>query len=418
VSPPIAARTSPPETQTRLQHFDYNNGMPTTHDYSQLGYCTNVHAGADWETTRGNLERYALAVKARVSPRGPMGVGLWLSANAAAKLLSEKRVEEFGNWLRDVGLVPYTFNGFPHGDFHQEVVKHRVYHPTWWEPSRLEYTLDLVAIQHSLLPPGMEGSISTLPIAWGNPTPSHEQLMQAAMQLRKVSERLARLERESGRFICLCLEPEPGCFLQRSKDVMQFFHQYLWAERADEVRRYIRVCHDVCHAAVMFEPQADVFRAYKTAAIEVGKVQISCAVATPRFELLSEEERVAAFTQLRGFHEPRYLHQTVVLGDPEGDPEFYEDLSKAIQYATTPAPQSGEWRVHFHVPIYLQKFGHLRATQDDILECLRAARKHSNVRHFEVETYAWGVLPPELRQPDLAAGIAKELKWFVDQVLN
>ena len=24
----------------------------------------------------------------------------------------------------------------------------------------------------------------------------------------------------------------------------------------------------------------------------------------------------------------------------------------------------------------------------------------------------WGVLPPELRQPELAAGIAEELKWF------
>ena len=51
---------------------------------------------------------------------------------------------------------------------------------------------------------------------------------------------------------------------------------------------------------------------------------------------------MAAFAQLRGYHEPRYLHQTVVLGDPEGDPEFYEDLPEAIKFATTPAPQSGE----------------------------------------------------------------------------
>src|SRR5947207_15441674 len=117
-------------------------------DFSQIGYCTNVHAGSDLETTRTNLARYAIAVKQRVSPAAPMGVGFWLSAIAAIDLLREQKVSAFGASLREMGLVPYTFNGFPHGDFHQTVVKHRVYHPTWWEPARREYTLDLIAIQH------------------------------------------------------------------------------------------------------------------------------------------------------------------------------------------------------------------------------------------------------------------------------
>src|SRR5262245_1161609 len=130
-----------------------------------LAYCTNVHAGADLDATRANLERYALAVKARVSPHRPMGVGLWLSAVAARKLLADGQAEAFADWLREVGLVPFTFNGFPHGDFHQPVVKHRVYEPTWFDKDRLIYTLDLIAIQHALLPPYTPGSISTLPIA-------------------------------------------------------------------------------------------------------------------------------------------------------------------------------------------------------------------------------------------------------------
>src|SRR5262245_32923717 len=128
-------------------------------DWSQIGYCTNVHAGADLETTRANLERYALAVKSRVASNELMGVGLWLSAKAAEKRLAERQADKFLDWLQNVVLVPYTFNGFPHGDFHQAVVKHRVYHPTWWESDRLEYTLDLIAIQHLLLPGGIAGSI-------------------------------------------------------------------------------------------------------------------------------------------------------------------------------------------------------------------------------------------------------------------
>ena len=45
-------------------------------------------------------------------------------------------------------------------------MKHKVYRPTWYEAARLEYTTRLVVILDSLLPSGVEGSISTLPIAW------------------------------------------------------------------------------------------------------------------------------------------------------------------------------------------------------------------------------------------------------------
>src|SRR5205823_10166316 len=116
-------------------------GAAMTTDLARVGYCTNVHAGADLATTRDNLRRYALTVKARVAPDRPMGVGLWLSAAAAGKLRAERKTEEFAGWLRDVGLVPVTFNGFPHGDLHQKVVKHRVYEPALDDPARLAYTL-------------------------------------------------------------------------------------------------------------------------------------------------------------------------------------------------------------------------------------------------------------------------------------
>jgi hypothetical protein len=369
----------------------------------QLGYCTNVHAGADLATTRANLERHALGVKSRFSPDRPMGVGLWLSAAAARNLIADGETASFGAWLREVGLVPFTLNGFPHGDFHQAVVKHRVYEPTWWEPARLDYTLDLIAIQHELLPAGMEGSISTLPIAWGTPRPRDERLQAAASQLARVALQLAKLEKETGRLITLCLEPEPGCVLQRSRDVVQFFSEYLLPQgERDVIRRYLRVCHDVCHAAVMFERQTDVLRAYHDAGIQVGKVQVSAAIRLP-----PGVDHRPATDQLAGFAEDRYLHQTVVRD--AGGETFYEDLPLALQ-----AGRDGEWRVHFHVPIYLESFGLLNATQQDIRECLDAVAEYSDVRHFEVETYAWGVLPPELRQPELAAGIAQEMQWFRD----
>jgi len=126
------------------------------------------------------------------------------------------------------------------------------------------------------------------------------------------------------------------------------------------------------------------------------------------FEPPADEARTAAVRQLTEFAEERYLHQTVVRRD--GEDIFYEDLQPALE-AEKVDPR-GEWRVHFHVPIYLSEFGRLRATQEQIVQALAAAQKHTNCRHYEVETYAWGVLPSELKQPNLAAGIAEELAWF------
>ena len=373
-------------------------------------YCTNVHAGADLDSTRANLEKYALAVKARVSPHQSLGIGLWLSAAAAKKLLTDRRIEAFAGWLQEAGLAAFTFNGFPFGDFHQPVVKHGVYEPAWIDPARLDYTLDLIAIQHALLPPGVEGTISTLPVAWGRPAPDRDKLLAAARQLCRVAEHLATLETETGRFISLCLEPEPGCVLERSGDVVRFFEDSLMRPGMEDVlHRYLRVCHDICHAAVMFESQEDVLKAYRASGISVGKVQVSSAIRVP-WEEIDRHERPAALAQLSSFAEDRYLHQTVCRDS--GAVVFFEDLPLALAAVRDATQLSGEWRIHFHVPLYLERFGHVCTTQGEIPKCLRAVAKYSEARHFEVETYAWEVLPSELRQADLAEGIAQEMKWF------
>jgi hypothetical protein len=376
-----------------------------------FGYCTNVHAGRTLAETRANLEEHALAVKQRFSPDRPMGIGLWLSAKAAAELIAARQEAEFRDWLAERGLVPYTLNGFPYGDFHQEVVKHRVYEPTWWQPERLHYTMQLVEIQDAILPAGLEGSISSLPIAWGTPCPERSQMELAGANLRQAAAWMHRLEEETGRLIHLCLEPEPGCVFSFADDAVHFFQWQLFG-REDEaiVRRHIRICHDICHAAVMFEDQEEVLRKYRESGIQVGKVQVSAALRMDLdlFEPPSESARSEAIQQLAQFAEDRYLHQTVV--SKLGEEVFYEDLSLAL--AAEREHPHGQWRVHFHVPIYLADFGRLHSTQEQIACCLAAIRKYSACQHFEVETYAWGVLPPELKQPDLAAGIAEELNWF------
>ncbi len=365
---------------------------------TMLGYCTNVHAGVTWEQTKSNLQRHAVAVKQLVSPDQPMGVGLWLAAPAARELLQQDRVGELRDFLGEHGLLAYTFNGFPYGDFHSEVVKHRVYEPDWSDRARVSYTKDLIAILAQLVSDG-EGSISTLPVGWKTVRPSGVEA--AARNLLEIAEHLRRLERDTGTLIHVDLEPEPGCFLQRSDDVVRFF-----TEQLNGAGHHLRVCHDICHAAVMFEDQGEIIARYDAAGIAIGKVQVSSGLC---IDFDGSADRRAAIGTLRRFREPRYLHQTVVR-DAGGKTAFHEDLPEALLTLGDKEP-GGEWRVHFHVPIYLDRIDLVGTTQPHILECLELLKGRS-VRHWEVETYAWGVLPDELRQNVLADGIADELRWL------
>lgn len=381
----------------------------------QLGYCTNVHAGPDLESTKQNLEKYALEVKRQFSPNSPMGVGLWLAAPAAGQLLEAAALEHFTEWLADQNLIPFTFNGFPYSDFHQEVVKLDVYLPTWWDQRRLEYTKHLATIQHALLPTGLEGSISTMPIAWGKPLPTAEQWQSAANNMQELVSFLHQLEDQTGRLIYVCIEPEPGCALDTGQDIRDFFNNYLLpAGNEDLTRRHIRVCHDICHSGVMFEPQREVIQLYRSEGIRIGKVQVSSAVWVP-FSEIAAADRAAAVQQLADFNEIKYMHQTSIR-DNDGNTVLYDDLGEALATIDNPESLDSTWSVHFHVPIFLKSFGHLQSTQSQVLECLECCLADDQLTHFEVETYAWNVLPAELQSENLADGIAREMDWFKTQL--
>ena len=376
--------------------------------HTRLSYCTNVHPGRDLETLQAALAEHAVAVKERYSPEDPMGVGLWLAAVPAEELVSQPdRLATFRDWLAEQGLVPTTFNGFPFGDFHDLVVKQRVYEPAWWEDARADYTCSLARILDAVLPEGQAGTISTLPIGWPAQGDQTDRLSAAADRLERVVEFLYELHENRSRRIVLCLEPEPGCLLQSSDDVVAFFERYLW--KLNEPAwwaRHLGVCHDICHSAVMFEPQTSALQRYRDAGIPVGKVQISAAIRM-WLEGLADTDSLQARAELAAFAEDRYLHQTVWRSF-EGPQRFFTDLPDALQ--AEGGLEQAEWRTHFHVPIYLKRFGRLETTQSEIDLFLGALGK-DEVLHFEVETYAWSVLPDDLKEESLAAGIAREMAW-------
>ncbi len=392
----------------------------------KTGYCCNVHGGTTLDEVKANLEQFACEVKRQVAPDSPMPIGLWLSHSAISDLgdSSQSQIDAtnaFGDWLAERGLDPFTFNGFPLGDFHQEVVKHDVYLPTWADTTRLEYTKNLALVQTMLLarstsPPTFQ-TISTLPLGWP-PVPKAslfidgvEFLKQCATNLKKLADYLVRLKIETGSHVMVCIEPEPGCVFDTCDDIVRFFQEYLLDEesaKVEQVLEHIGVCHDVCHSAVMFEDQATAVRAYTDAGIRIGKVQVSSAIKV-EFDG-DQESNQRKLQQLSQFSERRYLHQTSIRNSAGA--HFHEDLSIAL--ASHPKP-SGEWRVHFHVPIFAEHLGLIDTTQNEIDAFLVATfEQQVCIEHYEIETYAWNVLPSEHRDlaSNLASGIAEELRWF------
>lgn len=398
-----------------------------------IGYCTNVHAGTDKESILANLRKCAVPVRTRLG-LSELGVGLWFSQRAAVELQDPNELRRFGDELAKLGLIAYTINGFPQEDFHQRVVKHRVYHPAWWEQSRLDYTKNLVHLLDNLLPGGMSGSISTLPIGWGadlvEDKQGFERSKQAAVNLLTLAQSLHELFETTGRKIRLALEPEPGCIFTDNGSLRDFFERYLSAPAihpAQEAlaREYLTVCHDVCHSAVMGEDQREELVRLSECGIQVGKVQVSSAIRVPWDRLDSKEQRVV-LQQLSEFAEDRYLHQTMVV-NASGDSQLYEDLPMLLkpyfrgglldEHATVTDRQ---WRIHFHVPIYVPNWGQIETTQSQIIDWLELTRRSPEMLTcdpaYEVETYAWGVLPPDLRRSTLDEGIADEIAWLTSKI--
>lgn len=382
---------------------------------AHLTYCTNVHPGETLPEVREILKRHVPRVKASVSPTARFGVGLRLAAAATSALEDEAELERFKGELDAEDLYCFTLNGFPYGAFHGTRVKEQVYLPDWLAPERVRYTEGLARVLAELLPRDVEGSISTVPGCFKPNAKSELDERRMARALIDVVAVLVDIERRQGKAIALALEPEPECFLETTAEAVRFFEARLLEPEARArlaelarvepsdaeslLRRHLGVCLDTCHASVEFEAPLDAWRRLHAAGIRVPKVQISAGLRVPEVT----PDRLHA---LRAFAEGVYLHQTVVQ-NAEGLTR-YLDLPDAL---AADSATGGEWRVHFHVPIFLRELGAFESTQPDLLPLLRELATVQDCPHLEVETYTWDVLPEAFRDVPVEQAIARELEF-------
>jgi hypothetical protein len=381
-------------------------------DRSELTYCTNVYAGESWPAVRGHLEEAVPAVKRALGREAALGVGLRLSAEAAAALGETAEREVMRDVLDRHGLYALTVNGFPYGAFHGVRVKERVFEPGWGEDARLDYTNRLAWLLAALLPPGVDGTISTVPggVRGG---PRRAPVEEMARRLLLHAAELDRIRETTGRTIRLALEPEPFAYLESTAEAIGFFEQHLLArdalralavalrrmprEAEEVVRRHLGLCLDACHMAVAWEEPAAAVRRIVGAGICIAKVQVSAALEV-------DGSAPEALRELGRFADDVYLHQ--VFEQQDGRRRRFRDLADALE-----GGGRGTWRIHFHVPVFRSELGPFRSTQASLRELLAVCRRELDDVCYEVETYTWGVLPEEHVTGPLPDLIAREILW-------
>jgi hypothetical protein len=354
-----------------------------------LTYCTNIHPGESWADVQRNLRSHVLRVKEAVSPERAFPIGLRLSHRAASEVDPDE-ASRFHDWCREQDCFVLTVNGFPYGRFHGVDIKEKVYAPDWRDPERAAYTKRLADLLAQWLPEGVDGSISSVPVAF-KPGFEASAWPRVRRNLIDVLEHLDALRQERGVRILLALEPEPRCVLETTSEVLAFFERMALPSSLADLAG---ICFDCCHQAVEFEDAGESLRRLEEAGIPMGKLQISSSLRAVGPEIAA----------LGRFDEPTYLHQ-VVARTKDGDLRRYDDLPVFLE--ESPADIE-ECRVHFHVPVFAEHLGSCGTTQFFLEEILPQVDPGIPL---EVETYSWDVLPPELQTGSVAEAVARELEW-------
>jgi sugar phosphate isomerase/epimerase len=393
------------------------NGM------GHLTYSTLVHPGDTWEEMWESLQTYLPQVKKRVSPRGPFGVSLRISAASAETLVkSPERRDELKRFLAENDLYLYTVNAFPYGSFKNTKVKEQVYEPDWRSEQRTRYTMNVADILVDVAPDFVDPSIQSPPLGF-KPNVTGENVIEAyAENIRRVTAHLHRIKTTTGRTVTLAIEPEPACFLETTPETIDFFNAYLRTDRsyADLAAKiggdrdaaklalatHVGVVFDVCHQAVEFEDITTSLQALKDHNINVWKLQEAAALMIPEVT----REKVDA---LRPYANSIYLTQTIQRRG--GELTRFLNLEDALaDWDRSPGPC--EWRIHFHVPVFLDEIGPFKTTRFAIEEALAFQKRHKLSKQLEIETYTWDVLPDHLKTGDIVDYVVNELQWVTGQL--
>ena len=376
-----------------------------------LAYCTNIHRGEGWAAPFQTLKDYTLRVRDKVCSDRPYAIGLRLG-NLAALELNDSRSDNlkiFREWLDKNNCYIFTVNGFPYGQFHGARVKEQVYRPDWTDQRRVDYTNLLFDILVKLLPPGIAGSVSTLPGSFKDFISDDGAQGDTIIEnVSRCADHIVNLIERTGSDLHLGLEPEPLGWFENTAETIEFFDRFR-ASKGNAYDNVLGVNYDTCHLAVEFESAKDALTALQNKNIRISKIHLSSALR------LSPDHH--SLKALKEFEDDVYLHQVIAKSN-DGSLRRYRDLPDALDArAECGEIEDQEWRVHFHIPLHSVPGNHFNDTRDHIEGTLALLSSDPSIcKHLEMETYTWEVLPSDMQSGDVVEQLVKEYEWTLEKM--
>lgn len=375
-----------------------------------LAYCTNIHRGESWPQTFESLQKYVLAVRDRLGTKSPYAIGLRLGADAARELSEPATLAGFRRWLDAEQCYVFTINGFPYGRFHGTRVKEQVYAPDWTTPERVAYTNLLFDLLGEIVPDGVEGSVSTVPVSFKEFIHSGTQVRAARENLWKCVEHIERVARRTGKTLHLGLEPEPLCYLETTAEAVEFIEQ-MRADRPGDLRlnEHLGVNYDCCHIALQYESPREALGRLRQHKIKVSKLHLSNALKVKP----TAEVRQA----LHAFADEVYFHQ-VIARSADGRITRHKDLDDALAlHNRLPPALTDEWRIHFHIPLHCPPTPLFGTTADHVQGVMDVLKETPGLcSHLEMETYTWEVMPAEMKKRNVVDQLVDEYHWTLAEL--
>jgi len=382
-----------------------------------LTYCSNIFKGNNWEKIFLNIKTYIPKIKKNITNK-KFALGLCLSNSITNELLLKKNINIFIKWMKNENIYIPSINGFVYKNFHIKKIKENIYFPDWSSNKRLNYTKKLIKVLIKLIPKYIDGNISTSPISykpWVENKNKTYIYYKSSINLAKTIIFIIK----NKRFIHIDIEPEPICSIENTKEVIIFFKNWLipigsyYLEKKLKlpkffcekiIKKYIRICFDICHLSVEFEDILNSILKLKKNNIKIGKIQIS---SSPKLTINNINKNIIIKNNLNTFNNSNFLHQ--VIKKRENKLIYYNDITDLLKNFNLEL--NDEIRIHFHLPIYMKTYKIFYTTQDNIIKVISFLKNKNITNCIEIETYTFSNILTNISTID---SIIKEYNWLLN----
>ncbi len=368
-----------------------------------LCYCLNIFRPFKSPAELDILFKKIKALKKELSQPDSesFAIGIWVNKNFLAFLEEQKNLNTLKEKMEQEKIYTYSFNVFPFEQFHDASIKEKVYFPDWMENARVDFTCRAARLLSRLIPDEVQGSLSTVPGTYTDKISKHN-LSVIQKNFLKTGQFLASLFQDTGKKILLAVEPEPDCLWSSARDFTDFYSTHL-AEFPNKAE-YIGICYDTAHHELAEDGPGKQFDYCIINNVNIAKIQFSSALGSP--ENSSKDE-------LAKFADEVYLHQTKIFKNNKIIAKFAD-----LPHALAKADRNLHWKIHYHIPLYVNKMPHgLIAEKHELETVLKKCKEKPEIcSNLEIETYTYDILPNNVKISPIEKSMAEEYSFIINKI--